>query len=141
MHSICQKKKKHHSTFKDTHSWSGIDNIHKPTIWIGFPDCLQHLLIFETACTKTRQRLAAATDRRLVRMQIGQCRETSFRSKAGTAKQHRGARFCWHVQLLGVGIAKLIILVQCAQTPLVVRNAHSFEFIYKLEVIPPGGLW
>lgn len=47
---------------KATYTGSSVHNVHIVGVWICFTNCLQHLLILQTACTETRKRLAATTD-------------------------------------------------------------------------------
>lgn len=69
-------------------SRTSVHHVHESIIWICVPNRLQHLLVLQTACTETGQRLTASTDRCQIGMQIREHRQASLRTEPRTANQH-----------------------------------------------------
>ena len=55
-----------------SYPWSGIDDIHEFAVWICFANGFEHFFIFLATSTEPTEWLAASTNGRLIRVQIGE---------------------------------------------------------------------
>ena len=82
----------------DTYFRPGVNDVKEVASWIGFPDGLEHLLVFQAPGTEAGQGLAAPADGGLrgEAMATRQCQTTVHPDLVGPARlaAQQGARWC-----------------------------------------------
>lgn len=119
-----------------TYLGSSVHHIHKVGLWIRLSNGFQHNFILITPSTKSTQRLRTSTYWSFVWMQVGESWKSSLRAKLWTGHQYWRWRFHWHINLFGIGVAEVVLVVDCGQVPPLVRHMHPFEFRFQIVVIP-----